>query len=408
MKKKTKKLRLMTVLMLGATVFLPTKKALGMGDDVGNTAEGARRIGTITYKQTAAKQVLAGETFVNSSLSSAASVVLRHLRGAAVIKDQLLGSLQALYVGGIGKVMAHESAFKPDLSGEELGALIKQGLQKISLAQDDPFDTLITKQIYLNSAFGLNDRKDEIHRIIGDKSAIQGLFAEKLSLVMEETPSILNSFLANLPQTEMEKRAQDLCTENFVRYFTSLKVVEGWVPKAPTLTYRERQLRDNPSKEYDMQLTKAAEVYGILLQREKNLIKSKPSAESKIAPVESSSSPGPSFSFQLEEESKKPLSQLLTKTLQPTGPSSSSSSMPRPELEAAPHSSSSSSIHSAPTTFRTTGANERAEIKHSAIYASFPYQNKPGTKYSLTIRIRCKSEIFEATEGFKVRFRKSR
>ncbi|MDK3155668.1 hypothetical protein QPK87_03605 [Kamptonema cortianum] len=358
MKKKRKKLRLMTALMLGATVFLPTKKALGM---VGNTAEDAIRIGTVTHKQTVNQQVLAGETFVNSSLSSAASVVLRHLRGAPVIKDMLVESLQALYVGGVGKVMAHESAFKPDLSGEELGALIKQGLQKISLAQDDPFDTLITKQIYLNPAFGLNDRKDEIHRIIGDKPAIQGLFAEKLSLVMKETPGILNSFLANLPQTEIEKRAQNLCTENFARYFTSLNVVKGWVPTAPTLTYKERQLRDNPSKEYDMQLTKAAEVFGILLQREKTLLKSKPSAESKIASVASSSS----------------------------------SSMPRPELETVSSSSSSSSIHSAPTTFRTAGANETAEIKHSAVYASFSYQNKPGAAYSLIINHRTKDKDSE-------------
>lgn len=191
MRKKTKKLRLMTVLMLGATVFLPTKKALGM---VGNTEEDAISIGTVTYKQTASKQVLAGETFVNSSLSSAASVVSGHLRGATVAKDKLFVSLQALYVGGIGKVMAHESTFKPDLSDEELETLIKQGLQKISLAQDDPFDTLITKQIYLNPAFGLNDRKDEIHRRIGDKSAIQELFVEKLSLVMEDSRYIKQSF----------------------------------------------------------------------------------------------------------------------------------------------------------------------------------------------------------------------
>lgn len=80
-----------------------------------------------------------------------------------------------------------------------------------------------------------------------------------------KTPGILNSLLANLPQTESEKQAQNLCTENFARYFTSLNVVEGWVPKAPTLTYKERQLRDNPAKEYDTQLTKAAEVIGVFV-----------------------------------------------------------------------------------------------------------------------------------------------
>ncbi|MDI9634878.1 hypothetical protein QM565_03620 [Geitlerinema splendidum] len=68
------------------------------------------------------------------------------------------------------------------------------------------------------------------------------------------------------------------------------------------------------------------------------------------------------------------------------GPSSSSG----PMLEPAP--SSNRAIHSAPTTFRTTGANENAEIKHSAIYASFPYQNKPGAAYSLIINHRTKDK----------------
>ncbi|MBX9621398.1 MAG: hypothetical protein K2X28_05145 [Alphaproteobacteria bacterium] len=55
-------------------------------------------------------------------------------------------------------------------------------------------------------------------------------------------------------------------------------------------------------------------------------------------------------------------------------------------------SSSSSSVYSAPTTFRTTGANEMVEIKHSAIYASFLYQNKPDREYSLIINHRTKDK----------------
>jgi hypothetical protein len=78
-----------------------------------------------------------------------------------------------------------------------------------------------------------------------------------------------------------------------------------------------------------------------------------------------------------------------------SGPSSSSSSSSSSGLEleeTVPSPSSSSSIHSAPTTFRTAGANETAEIKHSAIYASFSYQNKPGAAYSLIINHRTKDK----------------
>jgi hypothetical protein len=55
---------------------------------------------------------------------------------------------------------------------------------------------------------------------------------------------------------------------------------------------------------------------------------------------------------------------------------------------------SSSSIDSTPPvkTFRTTGANEMAEIKHSAIYASFPYQNTQDAAYWLIINHRTKDE----------------
>ncbi|MBY0272393.1 MAG: hypothetical protein K2X02_03110 [Alphaproteobacteria bacterium] len=283
MKKQRKKLQLMTALMLGTTVFLPAKKALGM---IGNTEEDARSIGTTTYKATAAKQVLAGDIFVNSTLSLDAKVVLRHLNGLPVIKDMLADSLQALYVGGIGKVMAHDSTFKPDLSNEELKALIKQGLQKISSAQDDPFDSVVTKQVY--TSWGQNDRKAELDSIMGDKSAIQRIFAEKLSHVMEETPNILNSFLAHLPQSEAEKEAQNLCTEKFAHYFTALNVVDGWTPTAPTLSYKQKQLLANPHVEYELQLKEAAKVYSTLLQREKKLLTSRPSPESETVSAPSS------------------------------------------------------------------------------------------------------------------------
>ncbi|MDK3161211.1 hypothetical protein QPK87_32330, partial [Kamptonema cortianum] len=55
-------------------------------------------------------------------------------------------------------------------------------------------------------------------------------------------------------------------------------------------------------------------------------------------------------------------------------------------------SSNGSSGSSAKTTFRTAGANEVAEIKHSAVYASFSYQNNPGAAYSLIINHRTKDD----------------
>jgi hypothetical protein len=51
-----------------------------------------------------------------------------------------------------------------------------------------------------------------------------------------------------------------------------------------------------------------------------------------------------------------------------------------------------SSSHHVPTTFRTAGANDAAEIKHSAVYASFRYQNKPDAVYSLIINHRTKDK----------------
>jgi hypothetical protein len=67
------------------------------------------------------------------------------------------------------------------------------------------------------------------------------------------------------------------------------------------------------------------------------------------------------------------LATLLSETTAPPSsvlsfPYSPSASLPRPELELAPH-----------LTFRTAGANKDAEIKHSAIYVSFLYQETPDT-----------------------------
>jgi hypothetical protein len=58
----------------------------------------------------------------------------------------------------------------------------------------------------------------------------------------------------------------------------------------------------------------------------------------------------------------------------------------------APFSSSNSSRGLVKATFRTAGANEAAEIKHSAIYASFSYQNNPDAAYSLIINHRTKNK----------------
>jgi hypothetical protein len=62
------------------------------------------------------------------------------------------------------------------------------------------------------------------------------------------------------------------------------------------------------------------------------------------------------------------------------------------DSESDSESSDSSALHHVATTFRTAGANERAEIKHSAVYASFSYQNKPDAAYSLIINHRTKAK----------------
>ncbi|MDI9635937.1 hypothetical protein QM565_09090 [Geitlerinema splendidum] len=71
--------------------------------------------------------------------------------------------------------------------------------------------------------------------------------------------------------------------------------------------------------------------------------------------------------------------------------SSHTGSMPLSDLLKLP-SSSSGSRGLVKTTFRTAGANDAAEIKHSAIYASFSYQNNPGAAYSLIINHRTKDD----------------
>ena len=358
--------------MLGATVFSPTEKALGM-DDIGNDERDVKSLGVVTHRKVAAKSVLAGDTFVNSTLSTAASSVLQHLNGASIPQEGLVRSLQALYVGGIGKVMARERSHS---STEDLRSLIIQSLDTLRHAQDNPFDTVMKKQLY-TVIFGMNDKKNEIQDILGDKSAIQRLFAANLSRVMEETPNILNSFLAYLPQTPAEKQNQEVCTKNFVHYFTSLDAV-SWIPKTPILTYREQQLQKDPSIEYKQNLTKAAEVYGILLQREKQLIKSKPSAEIKSNSVPASSTSGSSMQSRGQDfasELNRTLAQKMgvASMEQPTSSSSSAiivpSSKPPSSIQSAafqePELSASPSF--VPRTFRTTGANPAAKNKQSAI-----------------------------------------
>ena len=388
MKKKRKKLRLMSALMLGATVFSPTEKALGMDDNESDV----KALGVVTRRTVATKSVLAGDTFVKSTLSAAASSVLQHLNGVSIPQEDLVGSLQALYAGGIGKVMARE---RSDSSTEDLRSLIIQSLDILRHAQNNPFDTVIKKQLY-TPIFGMNDKKNEIQDILGDKSAIQRLFAANLSRVMEETPNILNSFLAYLPQTPAEKQNQEVCTKNFVHYFTSLG---GWIPKTPLLTYREKKLQEDPSIEYQQNLTEAAKVYGILLQREKNLIKSKPSAEikSNSAPASltsgSSMQPrGQDFASQLNLTLAQKMG--VATTAQPTSSSSSATTAPsskppssvqsvafhEPELSASPSS--------VPRTFRTTGANPAAKNKHSAILMLLQNQEMQDDAFQLIVNHR--------------------
>ncbi|MBY0293002.1 MAG: hypothetical protein K2W92_06935 [Alphaproteobacteria bacterium] len=297
--KKRKKMRLMTALMLGATVFSPAEKALGMESDED----------LVTSRRTVAGgSLLVGDTVVPANLRSAARPVLTFLEGGIrssstgqriPIKSDLIEPfLTTLHKGGIQKVMArYTSSSFSNSSEEDPDALIKGSLEALMQARKDPLDEIVEKSTRaVHYAFGMRERKEALAKCVTNIDNLKELFANTLPRVMAETPDIVNAIAARLPrfqkvdlenpdmissiadQKERARAREAQCLRIFEDYFKEKVGDDKWIPKlvkkTPAMERYERNKQKNPNLEYDGELTQAAEMYGLALQREKGLMRS--------------------------------------------------------------------------------------------------------------------------------------
>lgn len=335
---KEKKLSIVVAFILGTTMLSSVDKAWGMDDENDLIRKGLARASLDAPsnfdERSLTEDLLVRDTYVRLDkgfVQGRYNATINPKNQATPQRALNKSNLEKLLNGNFARVAASVRAAS---SKPKADAVLKTSLKIIlDESQADPYDRLILVHLAGNNQLYSPSAEGVTYLTNYFKSLsrdkVLDFFTRNLEHVVKETPGIVKSLLAHLPKTLEEKEDEGRAIQSLVNYF-----IKPDFRKSLNII----EITD------EMCLTNLAERFVLLRQIEESL-------KAQLLPARAST--------------------------------------PDPLLVP---SSSSGSRGLVKTTFRTAGANDAAEIKHSAIYASFSYQNNPGAAYSLIINHRTKDD----------------